>query len=91
MVSVPMPFVVRMRFGSFLQDGFKERIATAITQIDQSCCRWHLLDGLRYIGTMPTMDNHAGSDFPLTQDLIDVGAPLLVLRELIGMNLDCPG
>src|SRR4030095_1991250 len=56
-----------MRFGSFLEDGFKERIATAIAQIDQSCCRWHLLDGLRYIGTITTMDDHAGSAPPLTQ------------------------
>src|SRR4030095_8275951 len=75
-----------VRFGSFLEDGFKERIATAIAQIDQGCCRWHFLDGLLHIGTMPTMDDHAGSDPPLTQDVIDVGAPLLVLGELIGID-----
>src|SRR5712692_8680719 len=53
-----------VRFGSFPKDGFKERVATAIAQIDQSCCRWHLLEGPRHIGTMPTMDNHARGDPP---------------------------
>src|SRR6266568_3802311 len=43
-----------VRLGSFPKDGFKERVATAIAQIDQSCCRWHLLEGLCHVGTMPT-------------------------------------
>src|SRR6516165_6842220 len=42
------------------------------------------------MGTMATMDNHTRGDLARPQGLIDVGDPLLVVREPIGIDLNLP-
>ena len=80
-----------VRRGRLTQDGVEERIPATIAEIDQGGGGWQFLQCPVDMGTMATMDNHARGDLACTQDLINVGDPLLVVRERVGvdLNLSC--
>ena len=61
-----------------------------VTEIDQGCSGWQFHQGPVDIETMPTMDNDTRADLPCAYDLLNVVAPLVVVRERIGIDLNLP-